>query len=249
MNNKTSLKIYIFLVILLSILAAINVYMPQGDFAQNIPREELPASKPIMAIVNALSMLLVYGGLGYIGLRLSKKLGFPVIWDEDVSNKQRFIVPLAVGVMIGIFFIIADVVLSRFHNFGELPHPPFPTSLTASLVAGIGEELIFRLFFISFWVWLISYVIMKKKYQKTVFWSIALISAVAFSVAHLPSIMMLYGINEIIQVPIAILVEVLLLNSTLSIFAAYLFKKYGILAAIGVHFWTDVVWHVVWGLM
>ena len=30
--------------------------------------------------------------------------------------------------------------------------------------------------------------------------------------------------------------------------AAYAFKKYGFLAPIGVHVWTDIVWHVLWGL-
>jgi len=44
------------------------------------------------------------------------------------------------------------MILSRYHSLGNIPHPPFPTSLVASAIAGIGEEIIFRLFFISFWV-------------------------------------------------------------------------------------------------
>jgi len=80
-----------------------------------------------------------------------------------------------IGITIGIFFIFADVTLSQFHTLGPLPHPPFPTSLVASVVAGIGEELIFRLFFIYFWVWLISYVILKKRWQNQIFWIIAIL--------------------------------------------------------------------------
>ncbi|MCD6284330.1 MAG: hypothetical protein J7M39_00270 [Anaerolineae bacterium] len=43
------------------------------------------------------------------------------------------------------------------------------------------------------------------------------------------------------------LVEIFLLNGVLSVIVAWLFRRYGFLAAMSVHFWTDVVWHVVWG--
>jgi hypothetical protein len=31
--------------------------------------------------------------------------------------------------------------------------------------------------------------------------------------------------------------------------AAFAFKRIGFLGPIGVHFWNDVVWHVVWGVL
>jgi len=40
-----------------------------------------------------------------------------------------------------------------------------------------------------------------------------------------------------------------LLNGLMSIFAAYYFRKYGFLAPVGIHFWADIVWHVLWGLI
>ena len=27
------------------------------------------------------------------------------------------------------------------------------------------------------------------------------------------------------------------------------FRKYGFLAPVGIHFWADIVWHVLWGLV
>ena len=159
-NIYLSIKIYIGLIVTLAILAAINIFLPRGSFLPILPGQELPAPKPVLAFVNVLIMLILYGGLVFIGLKLSQKLGFANIWDSRVTNKQRFLIPALVGIAIGVFFIFADIILSQFHTLGPLPHPPFPTSLIASAVAGIGEELIFRLFFISFWVWLISYVIL-----------------------------------------------------------------------------------------
>jgi hypothetical protein len=54
-----SLKIYIILVITLALFAAINVFLPQNGF---VPLQELPAPKPVLALVNAAGMLILYGG-------------------------------------------------------------------------------------------------------------------------------------------------------------------------------------------
>lgn len=242
-----SVKIFIGLIKLLALLAAVNVFLPQGSFLPHIPEQEFPASKPVFALVNAAIMLILYGGLGLLGLNLSQKLGFTNIWDTRITLKQRFLIPALIGIGIGIFFIITDTILSQFHGLGAFPHPPFPTSLAASAIAGIGEEIIFRLFFISFWVWLISYVILKKKWQNQVFWSVTLFSALAFTAGHTPSIMILLGLDSVNEIPFALLSEIILLNGVLSFFTAYYFRKFGFLAAVGIHFWTDVIWHVVWG--
>lgn len=239
-----SIKIYIGLVISLSLLSAVNIFLPQGAF---LPLQELPASKPVLALVNAGLVLILYGGLGFIGLRLSQKLGFAEIWDAKVSNRERFFVPALTGVGLGIFLILADAVLSRFHTLGPLPHPPFPTSLVASAVAGIGEEIIFRLFFISFGVWLISHIALKRKRQNQIFWIVSVFSAMAFATGHIPSVMILLGLNTVHQIPFVLMVEIFLLNGVVSLFAAHYFRKFGFLAPVGIHFWTDVIWHVIWG--
>lgn len=241
-----SIKIYYGLVTALALLAAVNVFLPQGDFVQ---MEELPASRTVLALTNAIVMLAVYGGLGFVGLKLSRSLGFADIWDLEVSNSERFVYPGLIGVGIGVVFILADYLFAQFHGFGPLPHPPFPTSLVASAVAGIGEEMIFRLFFISFWVWLISHVFLKRKFQGEVFWSVAVISALVFAAGHIPTVMVVFGLHSIAEIPYWLMSEIFLLNGMLSIFCAFYFRKYGFLAAVGIHFWTDVVWHVIWGIV
>ncbi|MFC1920685.1 type II CAAX prenyl endopeptidase Rce1 family protein [Chloroflexota bacterium] len=245
MRLSLSTRIYIGLVVVLAALSAVSIYMP--TYQGLVPTQDLPASKEILAAANAGMILVFYGLLGFIGLKLSQKMGFAALWDTSVSNRQRFLVPAIVGVGIGIFIIVGDVIFSRFNEFGRLPHPQFPVSLIASLTAGIGEELIFRLFFVSFWVWLISYVILRRRWQNRVFWITAVFSAIVFAAGHIPSFMILYNFETINDVPPVILLEGLLLNGTLSIFAAYYFRKYGFLAAVGIHFWADVVWHVIWG--
>ena len=72
-------------------------------------------------------------------------------------------------------------------------------------------------------------------------------SALLFAVAHLPSVMAALGIEAVSEVPPVPLGEVIVLNGAVSLLAAYGLRHYGLLAAVGVHFWTDVVWRVVWG--
>jgi hypothetical protein len=246
MKLSRSQKTYFLLVLLLAVFSSINILLPQGAL---IGQFELPASKPISAIAAFFIIGIIYGGLGMVGLHLSKKLGFPDIWSDGVSANQRFILPALTGFGMGIFFIICDLIFSPINSAGHLPHPPFPASLTASVVAGIGEEIIFRLFFISFWVWLISSILLKGKGKNPVFWIITTFSAIAFSMGHVQSIMFSFSDASLQQIPAMLLMEVILLNSIFSLFAACYFRKYGFLAAVGIHFWTDIVWHVVFGLI
>ena len=242
-----SIKIYIGLVTTYAILGAVNVFLPQGSFPSNSGQRPL-LSKPLLALINAIIILILYGGLGFLGLTFSQKLGFADIWDSRVTNKQRFLIPGLAGIAMGVFFIFADNTLSKFHTLGRLPHPPFPTSLVASAGAAIGEEIIFRLFFISFFVWFISRVILKNRFQNQIFWIVAILSAFVFASAHIPSVIMFFGLNSVNEIPFALMFEIFLLNGLLSIFSAYYFRKFGFLAAVGIHFWTDIVWHVIWGL-
>jgi hypothetical protein len=241
--NKSN-KTYFAMVLILAVLAAVSVFLPTPI---PVPSAELPSSKPVLAITNFFIMLIVYGGLGFLGLYLSRKLGFADLWQDSVSNRNRFVLPALIGAGLGIFFIIADLTIKKFHGLGSLPHPPFPTSLVVSVTAGIGEEIMFRLFFISFWTWLVSYLILKNRFQNTVFWIVAVISALAFALGHLPSTMLIFGWKSMAEVPPALIAEIILLNGALSIPAAYCFRKYGFLAPVGIHLWNDVVWHVIWG--
>lgn len=248
MKTPVSIKIFTLLILVYATLAASFIFLP-GLSALPVSTQNLPVSKTVVALISFVSVLIIYGGLGLLGLKLSKIIGFPELWDKGISNKERFVIPAVTGCILGILFIIIDRLVGALTPFGSLPHPGFPASLIASLSAAIGEETIFRLFFISFWTWLISHVILKQRGKNIVFWIVAVWSALAFSAGHLPSVMVLKEITDISQIPPLVLAEIFLLNSVLSLPAAYYFKKYGILATMGIHFWVDIVWHVLYGLV
>jgi hypothetical protein len=59
--------------------------------------------------------------------------------------------------------------------------------------------------------------------------------------------MFLYGFTTFSQIPIIFIVEILVLNGIVGVVAGREFIKYGFIAAVGIHFWTDIVWHVIFG--
>jgi hypothetical protein len=248
-HPPSSTTTYLILIVVLAVLGGINIFLPQGAFTATVSVDQLPASKPLMALATGGMLLVGYGGLGYVGLRLAQRLGFPALWDPELPPRRRWLVPALVGAVTGLFFIAADGLLRPLHGTGPLPHPPFPTSVVASTTAAIGEELIFRLFFIPLWTWLISTLVLRGRWQNEVFQIVAVLSALAFALGHLPAVMLALGIDQVSDVPAALMAEILLLNGVLSLLAAHYFRRDGFLAAVGIHFWADVVWHVVWGLI
>lgn len=244
---SVSVKILFVLVIFLALLSTLSIFFPQ-DFIVQMAGQNFPAPKPIMALASFFIILILYGGLGFIGLKLSSKINFPDIWEKNIPIKRKILFPIFIGTIIGIIFIIVDLIYTNVFSIKQL-HPEFPFSIVASLSAGIGEEIIFRLFIISFWVWLISNIIFKSKYSNIIFWIVTIFSAVSFSIGHIPSAMVLGGYKTFNEIPIALIIELILLNGLLSVFCAYSFKKYGIISAMVLHFWVDIIWHVIWGLI
>src|SRR5512143_528270 len=173
MDRKRSLAIFMGLVVLYGILTGLNVFLPQGDYVATVPPAEMPAPLPSVALVAGAGVLVIYGALGLIGLFLWRKLGLPELWDSSVTNRQRFLIPAIAGAVVGIVLVVGDLVFRSFNGIGSFPHPPFPTSLVASLAAGIGEETVFRLFFISLWTWLVSRVILRGRFQPVVYWVVS----------------------------------------------------------------------------
>ncbi|NPV75201.1 MAG: CPBP family intramembrane metalloprotease [Anaerolineae bacterium] len=247
MNIKTrSTQTFFILLAILALAAALNPFLPQGELGTVAPESQIPAWQ--LALGSAAITTALYGLLGFLGLTLWRRLGFPEIWAENVTNRQRFFIPAIAGGALGLALIISDLIFSRFNGVGRLVHPPFPTSLVASISAGIGEEMMFRLFFVSFWTWLVGKVILRGRGLGAVYWVVSVFSAIAFAASHLPSLMMVFGVSDPSQFSPALLLEILLFNGLISIVAAYFFKKFGFLAPVGIHFWTDIVWHMLWGL-
>ncbi|WP_051332225.1 CPBP family glutamic-type intramembrane protease [Cucumibacter marinus] len=243
--SRPALLTFAGLIALLALLSATNVFLPAAiPVAQPA---ELPFPLPVMALIAGISVVVIYGGLGALGLFLAYRNQLPGVWVGQLQTGKDLVQPLLIGIGIGIAFIAVDLAFAPFNGIGRAPHPPFATAIVASVAAGIGEETIFRLLLIPL-VFGALWLILRDRVSETHrFWIAAAIAALVFALGHLPAVMLQFGWASPAEVPPLLIVEIILLDGTLSLVAAWLYRRYGILAAMGVHLWTDIVWHVIWG--
>lgn len=240
--TRSDWKGLVALMLVLGLCSGVSLFLPQFI---PLPEGELPFSLPVMALISSLSTILIYGAAGSVGLILSSRQGFPSIWAGEQPLRSRIVLPALAGALIGLLMIPADLAFSGVNGLGALPHPPFPTSLVASLSAGIGEEAIFRLFLIPLIMW--PLLKLTPLHPVVAFWLAASLAALLFGLGHLPSLYAITGMTPDQLPNLWLLAEILLLNGVVGMAAAYAFLRSGYLAAVVLHFSLDVVWHVLWG--
>jgi len=202
----------------------------------------------MLGLANVGIILVVYGLLGLVGYWFARKLGLPGIYSEDGNWRRWVLIPLGLGFLCGSAIIIVDLVFAPVNGFGHLPHPAFPLSIIASLSAGIGEEILFRGFVFGLWGFILNWVFKRFNGRTAALWIANVIAALGFAASHLGTVMVLTRATSPADLSPVLVVEILLLNGIVGLIAGQRYMKDGLVAATGVHFWTDIFWHVLWGL-
>jgi membrane protease YdiL (CAAX protease family) len=250
MNRK---QLTVFLVLLL--LYAFTAFATYAFFADElaatmgIPMPDMGVSNAVLGLANAGIVLVVYGLLASIGYWFARRLDLPGIFSENGNWHRWFFIPLLLGLVCGVVLVIGDILFAPINGFGRFPHPTFPVSILASLSAGIGEEIMFRGFVFGLWGLILNWLLKRFNGRTAALWIANVIAALAFGAGHLGSLLFLTGASSLAELSSVLLVEVFLLNGLIGLVAGERYMKDGLVAAAGVHFWTDVVFHVFWGLM
>ncbi|MGD2158688.1 MAG: CPBP family glutamic-type intramembrane protease [Anaerolineales bacterium] len=249
MNRK---QIIIFFVLL--VVYAICAFLTYALFADQlaasvgVPMPDLGVSDTIIGLANAGIVLVLYGILGLAGFWFARKLELPGIYREDGNWRRWALTPLGLGALCGLVLIIGDLIFANFNDFGRFPHPGFPVSVLASISAGIGEEIAFRGFVFGLWGLLLYWALRRFNVRSTALWVANILAALAFGAGHLGSAIALTNAITIADLNPFLMAEILLLNGIVGLVAGDQYIKEGLVAAAGVHIWTDMFWHVLWGL-
>ncbi len=238
-------------------LLATNALLAFVAFALGLPQQfmagsEIPerlASMPgwLLGLANAGFVLVLYGLLGLAGVWFARKLSLPGIYREGAGWRHWVVVPMAIGTALGVVLIVGDVLFAgASEEWAGFPHPEFPLSIIASATAGIGEEILFRLFAMGLWAFLLDLALRRWNARRLALWAGNVIVALAFGAAHLPATMMAIGVSTPAELPSIVIAEVFVLSGIAGIVAGQRYVKEGLIAAVGIHFWADVVWHIVW---
>jgi hypothetical protein len=245
-------QLAVFLILLL--LAALSAFVTYTFFSEEVaasagvPIPEMGVPDSVLGFANA-GIVVVQSGLpGLVGYWFARKLGLPGIYSEDGDWGRWFLIPLVLGLICGILLIIGDLVFAPINGFGRFVHPGFPISIFASVNAGIGEEITFRGFVFGLCGVMLNWLLKRLNGRTRALWIANILAAVAFGAGHLGTLMFLTGATSLAELNPMLLVELFLLNGILGLLAGWRYMKDGLVAAAGVHFWNDVVFHVFWGL-
>ena len=251
MNIKKLVNWKIYFILLSASVLSILAIMPfiltlQGEILNAVP---MPLPLVILIIVAQSSLL--FAVLTFIGLKLSGNLGFQMPILEKFVAKEKIdfnagsIIKTSVllGSLTGIAIISFDFIISQFgleSIFKEISVPIWQGFL-ASFYGGISEEIVMRLFFMTFIVWLLSKIIKPKAKiieNNLIVWTAIIIAALLFGVGHLPIT------SELVTITPLIIFRALLLNGIAGIVFGWLYWKKGLESAMIAHFSADIIIYV-----
>jgi membrane protease YdiL (CAAX protease family) len=250
MNNRKQITVFLILLVLNALAAFITYTFYLDDLAavSGLPVPDMGVPNSVLGLANAGIVLVLYGLLGLTGYWFARKLGLPGIFSEDGNWRRWVVIPLLFGLGCGVLLVIGDVLFAPINGFGRLVHPPFPVSILASLSAGIGEEVVFRGFVLGLWGLILNWIFKRFHGRTAALWIANFLAALAFGGGHLGTALVLTGAASLAELNPVFLVEIFLLNGVIGLIAGERYMKDGLVAAAGVHFWADVVFHVSWGL-
>jgi membrane protease YdiL (CAAX protease family) len=249
--NRKQLTVLAIMLVVYALCAFLTYafFIDQLAATAKVPMPDMGVSNAVLGLANAGIVLVLYGALGLLAYWFARKLGLPGIFSADGNGRRWFLIPLLIGLACGVFMVVGDLVFAPVNGFGRFPHPGFPLSILAALGACVGEEIAFRGFVFGLWALMLNWLFKRFNGRTAALWTANVIAALVFAAGHLPTVLVLTGTTSLAGVSPVLLLEIFLLNGVVGLVAGQRYMKDGLVAASGVHFWSDVVFHVVWGLM
>lgn len=242
MWRATNWKIFCVL-LALSLLSVASVF-PYALTIQGDVLRKLSYPVELVFLVQLVQSVILFSAAIFFGLFFTRKINFKLPLIDAVLQKGNYKAVLkniaGVSIVSGIFsavaiytadalFVMQGVGISTHENYA-----PVWQKLLASLYGGVAEEILLRLFLMTFLIWIGMK--LYKRDQPTragIIVSIAL-AAVVFGLGHLPVTAALTAITPLI------VLRAVVLNGIGGVIFGWLFWKKGLEAAMFAHFVTDV---------
>jgi len=211
-----------------------------------------PINVNVVASEFAWSTIVVYAVIGFIGVLLSLKTGFPDALEKSISNRQRFVLPITIGAALAILAIVIDQ-FTHGTKFLEMQSGEasfnvyFPASLLVYSGGIVLVEAIFRIFAIPFLFWLISNLILRGRGQNQTFWALAILLSLFEPITQGLGIIFLKPSADPVMLLLTQFVPYFITNYPLNLGQAVFFRKYGFLASFAMRLGFYIMWHVVYG--
>lgn len=251
MNSRKQLTVLLVLLIIyaLSVFLTYTFFVESVAATIGVTMTDTGIPPAVLGLVNAGITVVGYGLLGLAGYWFAVKLGLPGIFREDGNWRSWFFLPLVLGLICGLGVVIGDILFAPINGFGRMIDLGFPVSILLSINAGIGEEIIFRGFVFGLWAFILNWLLKRfHNGRTTALWIANVIAALLFAASHFSTIFIITGATSLAELNPILVAEIFLLNGVVGLVAGQRTMKDGLVAAMGLHFWADMVFHVAWGL-
>ena len=212
------------------------------DMVQQIYDQGL--NDTLIAVVTAVQSALYGLVLGGIGIWLGKKTG---LWrDERTVTAQPLLWAAAVSVIGGLALILPDILYFGKHipaiAESYVNKPTVPYLLATVTYGAVIEEVMLRLFWMSFIAFILWKVFDRKAETPSVGLLVAanVIAAFLFAAGHLPTTFVTIGSTPLI------IFRCFLLNGTFGLAFGWLYRKHGLRYAMMAHGGCHIVSKLIW---
>lgn len=261
MHKPFNWKIF-FILWVAAILATLAV-LPYVFEMQSDLIALVPISLPALIAIQIVQSGILFAILIFIGLILMKRIGLSTpILDaatngETYADKFSAILPIsiALGVIASLFIVGLDAYIFQPALLRELgdkanalnlqtSQPAAWKGFLASFYGGITEELLLRLFVMSLFAWLGSFINKTSDGKPThiIFWIANILAAILFGIGHLPAVSVLLPLTTLV------VIRTVVLNAVGGIIFGWLYQSRGLESAMIAHFSADIILHVLLAL-
>ena len=220
---------------------------------------DLPIPLPLLITIQIVQNSVLFGVLIALGLFFANRigLGLPMLEarlrGETVADKVRAILPVSIIVGAVASLLIIGLELAFFQpalvrELGDsaealnlqTSQPAAWKGFLASFYGGIVEEVLLRLFVMSLFAWIGSFInkTTEGKPTSAVFWIANILASVLFGLGHLPATAMIIPLTPLV------ITRAIVLNGLAGIGFGWLYWKRGLESAMIAHFSADIVLHV-----
>ena len=244
----------LFIILLIACIFGTIAVLPYSITLQGGLLQNLPVPLYVLLAAQLIQSIVLFGVAIFIGLNLSKKvgLGLPILeeWIEGKEVKSYLKSILGISIGLGILASILIIGLDYLFSFTGIKinvaqaseiTPPAWQGFLASFYGGINEEILLRLFIMTFIAW-IFFKIKKTEEGKPTnagMWLAIIIAAVIFGIGHLPTLLAITTPTPLL------IIRVIILNTVGGIIFGWLYWKKGLESAMISHFSADIVLHVI----
>ena len=207
----------------------------------------IPSMNPSQQAIFSWKSLGFFVALLLLGSGFAHIIGFPGMWDEKVTNRQRIWAPLGIGLVVGVALLAIDRAVGFAHLYAMALGSsslavPLPYSLLVQGYDAVCAATMFTLFGVAFSVWFFGTLLLSRHWPRATFWVLAVIvSAIEpLSMASQRH----WALFHVAPVS-AGLAAILMLVYVMDLTGAILLRRFGFTAALVMRISAVFVWHII----